>query len=76
MRFPLLHKEIIIPIICSIYLYFNKDNLESKTIIIIFSLNIASIVIATISFLHDVITEITRHLRIFCYTLRKREKDE
>lgn len=69
--FPLFHTESIIPIITTIYLLFNNSKLDNNTIIILFSLNIASIVLGSIGFLYGVVTQITNHLGIYCFSLKK-----
>lgn len=74
MKFPLFHKEIVIPFLTSIYLFVNHKALDQNQIIFIFCLNIASIIITTLIFLHSAITEITDHLGIYCFTLRRRER--
>ena len=76
MKFPLFHKEMLIPTILSLSLYLTHRSLNESSIVLVF----VGVMIFTLGgilmFLHGVIIEITAHLGIFCFTLKKREKDE
>lgn len=74
MKFPLFHKEIVIPFLTSVYLFVNHKGLDENQIILVFCLNIAIIIITTLIFLYSAITEITDHLGIYCFTLRRRDR--
>lgn len=76
MRFPLFHSEMVIPTILTSYLYFNHQNLNEFNILIIFVIVIIVILGSIYWFLYLVITEITAHLGIYCFTLKKRVKSD
>ena len=76
MKFPLFHNELVIPTLLSLYLFIQHQSLEDKTILLIFIANIIAINCSILWFLHGVIDEITDHLGIYCFTLRKRVKNE
>jgi len=76
MKFPLLHKEMMIPVILTVTLYLTHQSLDESSILSVFIGILVFVLGGTFTFLHGVITEITAHLGIFCFTLRKRGKNE
>lgn len=76
MKFPLFHKELILPTILSVFLFINHQNLSDLTIMIVFVGDLVAILAGIYWFLHGAISEITAHLGIYCFTLRKRVKNE
>ena len=74
MKFQLFQKELIVPFILTVFLYFFHGALNETIILLIF-VGIIIVIVGTIYwFLHGVITEITAHIGIYCFTLEKREK--
>ncbi len=74
MKFKLFQRELIVPFILTVFLYFFHDILDDRIIVLIF-LGIIFVIVGTIYwFLHGVITQITAHIGIYCFTLKKREK--
>ena len=76
MNFPLFHKEMLIPTILTLSLYLTHSSLNESSIVLVFVGVMVFTLGGILTFLHGVIIEITAHLGIFCFTLRKREKDE
>ena len=76
MKFSLFHKELIVPVILSVFLFLSHRNLSDNTILLVFIGNICAIGVGIYWFLHGAITEITAHLGIYCFTLKKRVKNE